>query len=248
MDIYKVVSWGTAVGLTASAPTFLHLSAIGKRDNTENPYCVANELVASEIGKRLRLPVPPACVVQDGAGQPYFACLDFNLTGITLPPIIPSMFAAAFAQAVADILVFGAYIANSDRHRGNLAADYSTPRYNVFDHSHVLFGGTHHGATGVTRLTGAEACLVIDGSLGGNRHCLINSLTDDRPMRKMIERIEGLDNYFLEDVVSAASDYGLSTSEESSLLSFLSQRRHTLRQLISNNKPSFPGIMTWSLL
>jgi hypothetical protein len=248
LDIYKVISWGTAVGLTASAPLYLHISAVGKRDNTENPYCVANELVASEVGKRLRLPVPPSCVVQDGAGVPYFACLDFNLTGITLPPILPGAFAATFGDAVADILVFDAYIGNSDRHSGNLAADYGTPRYNVFDHSHVLFGGTHHGITGIARLTAAETSLVIDQSIGGNRHCLIDVLADDRPMRRMLERIEGLDDYFLEDVVSAASDYGLSSSEASALLSFLKLRKSTLRQLIANNKLSFSGIGTWSLL
>jgi hypothetical protein len=248
MDIYRVTTCGTPVGIGVSGSTYLHLSAIGKSDSATERYCVANEMIAAEVGRRLRLPVPPFCVVQDGVGQAFFASLDFNLTGLSLPPVIPPTFAAQFPQAVADLLVFDIYIGNSDRHAGNLNADYGAGRYNVFDHSHAVFGGTHHGITGESRLGAISGALVIDGSSGGNKHCLIGTITDDHLMLEMLSRVESLEDYFLTDIVEAAFDYGLSVQEKAALLNFLMTRRHQVRQLILANKASFPSIQQWSLL
>jgi len=242
-----VVHWGQAVGIGVSNSSYLHLEAIGKSSAPGTPYCVVNEIVAAEIGRRVRLPVPPCCVAIDGQGKAFFASLSFNLTGNTLPPIIPTDFAAAFGDAVADILVFDAYICNSDRHAGNLTADYTAPaRFNVFDHSHAVLGG--HTPVGSARLTAAQNALVIEGSIGGNRHCLIDKVTDDRWFDKMLRRIEGLEEYFITELVSEVAEYGLSSQEVTDLRAFLLARRMSVRGLISANKPAFPGIAQWSLL
>jgi len=242
-----VVNWGKAVGIGVSSSSYLHLEAIGKASAAGNPYCVVNEIVAAEIGRRVRLPVPPCCVVTDGSGKAFFASLSFNLTGNTLPPIIPAAFAAAFGDAIADILVFDAYICNSDRHSGNLAADYTAPaRFNVFDHSHAVLGG--HNPMGSGRLVAMRTALVIDGRMGGNRHCLIDHITDDRWLDKMLKRIEGLDAYFIRELVSDVAEYGLGAQEVTDLTNFFLTRRGSLRGLISANKLAFPSIAQWSLL
>jgi hypothetical protein len=171
VDIYKVVNWGQSVGIGVSNSSYLHLEAVGKASTAGAPYCVVNEIVAAEIGRRVRLPVPPCCVVTDGQGKAFFASLSFNLTGNTLPPIIPNDFAVVFGDAIANIVVFDAYICNSDRHTRNLTADYTPPaRFNVFDHSHAVLGG--HNPMGSARLVAMQAALVMDGSIGGNRHCV----------------------------------------------------------------------------
>jgi hypothetical protein len=247
VDTYKVVNWGLPVGIGVSNSSYLHLEAVGKASTTALPYCVANEIVAAEVGRRVRLPIPPCCVVVDGTGKAFFASLSFNLTGNALPPIIPANFAAAFGNAVADILVFDIFICNSDRHAGNLTADYAAPaRFNVFDHSHAVLGG--NPPVGSARLTAMQNALVIDGRVGGNRHCLIDLVTDDRAFDKMLRRIEGLDDYFITELVSDVSDYGLSAQEVTDLTAFLMARRALVRGLISNNKPAFTGIAQWSLL
>lgn len=242
-----MVNWGLPVGIGVSNSSYLHLEAIGKSSSAGFPYCVVNEIVAAEIGRRVRIPVPPCCVVVDGTGKAFFASLSFNLTGNSLPPIIPNNFAATFGHAVADILVFDIFICNSDRHAGNLTADYTAPaRFNVFDHSHAVLGG--NPPVGSARLTAMQNALVIDGGIGGNRHCLIDQITDDRPFERMLERIEHLEDYFINELVGDVADYGLSAQEASDLTAFLLGRRTLVRNLIANNKAAFPGITQWSLL
>jgi hypothetical protein len=43
----------------------LHLAAVDKANNAHNPYYIINEVVAAEIGRRIRLPVPPSCAVEE---------------------------------------------------------------------------------------------------------------------------------------------------------------------------------------
>jgi hypothetical protein len=240
MDKYKVMSWGPAVGLGVTQSKHLHLAAIGKKNDANNPYYIINEVVAAEIGRRLRIPVPPSCVVQDEEGNPFFASLNFNLTGDTLPPIIPATFRDTFPGKCAEIVVFDSYIANPDRHPGNLSADYAAPaRFNIFDHSHALLGS---GPAGVARLPG----LVDDLGIGG--HCLKDVISDDRQFGSMLERVEALEEYFIRDVIGDVSEYGLNQAEGDQLIAFLLARRGRVRGLMSANKASFPGIQQWSLL
>lgn len=247
MDPYKVVTWGAPVGIGVSGSLHLHLSAIGKTDTADGPFCVCNEVIAAEIAHRLRLPVPPFCVVEDNTNQPFFASLDFNLTGLSLPPIFPQDFASNFPNAVADLLVFDTYICNSDRHTGNLSVDYSAGRYNVFDHSHAVLGASHYATPGLPWLALAANSLVMDGTIGGNRHCLLDFLTSSQALIPMIERIESLDDYFLEDVVAAVGDYGVDGPTQAGLLAFLQGRRSGLRALLNANRASFTQVMFWSL-
>jgi hypothetical protein len=84
MDTYKVVTWGVPVGIGVSQSSYLHIEAIGKKNLPAAPYCVANEIIAAEIGRRLRVPVPPCCVVVDGSGTAHFASLSFRACNKTL--------------------------------------------------------------------------------------------------------------------------------------------------------------------
>ena len=237
-----MVQWGTPVGVGASQSIHIHLAAIAKGNLPQAQFCVANEIVAAEIGRRLRLPIPPCCVVVDANGKPNFCSLNFNLTGNSLPPIIPVNFAATFPDALADILVFDSYICNTDRHVQNLTMDPGPPpRYNLFDHSHALLGGS--GVMGTGRLTAMQNSLAIAGN-----HCLIQQIKEDRSFGRMLERIESLEEYFLTDLVGSMADYGLNAQEVNNLTDFLVNRKSMIRDLIKNTKTAFPGINQWSLL
>jgi hypothetical protein len=76
----------------------------------------------------------------------HFASLNFNLTGGSLPPVIPTKFYTEFEADTGALIVFDAYVANSDRHAGNLSADYSSHCFNVFDRI-FLRGLTPHFLT-----------------------------------------------------------------------------------------------------
>ena len=246
MQIFRATHFGAAVGIGVSGAVYLGISAIGKANTPSNPYVLANEIISAEIGRYLRLPIPPCCVVSSPTGADHFASLDFNLTGNSLPPIIPPNFYAAFRDYVGLIVMFDAYIANSDRHNGNLSADYVAQRFNIFDHSHVLFSGTQ--PSGIQRLQLARAALVIDASLGGNRHCLLDRLEDESQLLPAISKIAAIPDWFLDDIIEEASLYGLNSAEKSEVCSFLKTRRGMIGDIVSANKAAFRGIRDWSTL
>ena len=250
MDGFRVEYWGQAVGQGVSGARFVNVSAVGKTNTEVDPYFVANELVASELGRILRLPVPPGFVIVDAEGDPHFASLDFNLTGDTLPPIIPDNFSAAFTTQLGAILTYDILIANSDRHTSNLSADYSSnpPRFNLFDHSHSLLGGSHHGDIGIARLNQVEDAVVIDGGFGGSLHVLVEKIDDENLFFEWISRIEAIPDYFIREVVNEAAEYGLNGAESGRLIQFLLDRKNKVKDLISQNKPVFSSITEWSAL
>jgi len=197
-------------------------------------------VISAEVGRRLRLPVPPSCTVQDAEGKPFFASLNFLLTGDSLPPIVPDQFFQTFGEQCCDIVVFDAYIANPDRHPANLSADYADqPRFNLFDHSHALLGPGRDVAAKL---------LALENDIGLGGHCLKGVLRDDRPFEKMLSRVEHLEDYFIRDVVSDIQEYGLNDDEVTLLTTFLLNRRQKVRELIAGNKHQFPAIAQWSLL
>jgi hypothetical protein len=250
MEIYRVTAWGSLVNIGVTGASFVDVSAICKTNSLPlDPYFVANELIAAELGRVLRLPVPPGFAVVDGNQTPHFASLDFNLTGVSLPPILPDQFAATFQTYIGAILVFDIFICNSDRHAANLSADYNNPpRFNIYDHSHSLLGGHHHGVIGEARLAAAVNALVIDGGIGGNSHVLRNQIRDDNLFTEYLNRLTSIPEYYIRETVREAAQFGLSQAESRALQDFLVARRQLVGPLISQNKAAFPEIVNWRIL
>jgi hypothetical protein len=176
--------------------------------------------------------------------------LDFNLTGLALPPIIPGQFYSTFPRQSAAIVAFDVYIANPDRHAKNLCADYSSSpaRFNLFDHSHALLGSTAgEGPIGEERLSVAENSLGIEAMLGGKGHCLASRLTEDEYFIETLKRIADLPDYLLDDVVESASILGVSPVLANRLLQFLRRRRRRVSHLILGDKEAFSGVRQWRL-
>jgi hypothetical protein len=244
MGVYHVSAWGQPVGIGATQAVHAQVSAICKKNGAQTPYWVANELVAVELGRILRLPIPPGFIILDTNQTAYYASLNFNLTGVALPPIIPANFITSFHGEIGAILVFDIFIANLDRHPGNLSADYNgnPPSYNLFDHSHCLLGSGAPG-TGVASLTAAANSIVI-----APNHALIGGIQNEALLVQAVERVESIPDYFIPSVVREAAQYGLTPVEENELSTFLQQRRNQLRHLIASNKAAFPGVAQWSVL
>jgi hypothetical protein len=243
MAVYRVTSWGQPIGIGATGAIYAHVSAICKKNGPQNPYYVANELVAAELGRLLRLPVPPGFMVLDSNQTPYYASLDFNLTGVALPPVIAGNFIPTFKGSLGAILTFDILIANPDRHPQNMSADYgNSPRFNLFDHSHSLLGAGAPG-TGVPCLQGAQNSIVINAN-----HAIISGIDNEGLFLPALDRVESVPDFFIADVVQEAANYGLTASEANELTTFLQQRKSRVRTLISANKGLFPAIAHWSVL
>ena len=139
---YRVLTYGKQLGIGVAGSQYITIQAVAKENSPSAPYCVPNELICGELGRLLRLPVPPMGIVTSATHQPMIASLDFNLTGNSLPPVDVVKCENELSELSAGLLIFDIWIANCDRHRKNFSVDFLTkpPQMNVFDHSHALLG------------------------------------------------------------------------------------------------------------
>lgn len=226
------------------------IPGVAKKNCTKAPYCVPNEVVCGEIGRYLGLPVPPAGVSYPPKGNDlFYASLDFNLTGNTLPPVNVTKCVNALPEESTGVLLFDILIANADRHGRNLSVDFlpKPPRMNVFDHGHALFGSV--SGQGVARLAKLRDRLGISAGsrTAGNRHCLLDQVSTDAHFGHWIDRIRQIPDYAIEDLCAELPGLGCAEAEASAAVDFLKYRRVRLSQIIEDNKLEFTGIRSWRL-
>lgn len=180
---------GFDVGIDGQGKGRGYATAWHKAEWSQSPYSVFNELICGELGRFIRLPVPPFAVTYHEAdgSKPLFSSLDFNNTRDTLPPIIPESCVERVLPLCAGILVFDIFIANRDRHDENLLADNADrPKaMHVFDHDQALLGGSPaYPFSGIERLEKTVDRLGITGSsiTGGHPHVFLPLITTCKPM------------------------------------------------------------------
>ena len=200
-------------------------------------------MICGEIGRFLRLPVPPCGVVYASDIDPsyWFASLDFNLVGEALPPVDPADCVKRLTDMATGIIVFDLLVGNPDRHVENISMDAlgKPPSLNLFDHGVALFGSVEGEAERV--LLDRRDKFVI------GRHCLIRHLPGSGHFMKWTERVALLPDYFIDDICNETVSLGVQKAEARAAADFLKHRRGTIRHLIRSNQASFPGIMDWSL-
>ncbi len=251
---YRIAGMGTAVGMGISNSRYLNIASVGKMNSDDVPYCLANEYICSQIGRFLYLPIPPGIIVHSPSAPvtKWFASLNFNQEGATLPPIIdPEDYVQQFPKLSVGLLLFDILVANADRHAGNLAVDTSRkpPTPYVFDHGHALFGDKP--GDGVIRIKELRDRIGISGGTvtGLNRHCLIDFLPSDDYFVEWFLRIESIPDFFIKEVCHEALHIGtgITKSEAEEAITFLMYRRRMMREIIRNHRAEFLSIMQWDL-
>ena len=232
---YKIAEWGPAVGEGVSGARLVNVNAVAKTYSGAEPNIVANELIAARLGQALLLPIPPAFIIQDEDGKPWFTSLNFNLAGEPLPPVRPEDVVGALPGLCAGVVLFDIWIMNPDRHRRNLAHDRSTNRLEIFDHSRALMplgGDQRHFATA------HKDDLAITAPVG--THCLAPRLVDGTAFGLWFTRIRSIPDFHIRDVLEAAVDVGLRPDNVDFFQDFLMQRREDLPKLIEAHQDAFP--------
>ncbi len=123
------------------------------RGSSKNPYLLANEWICSSLGTLLRLPIPPFALMRKAAvSQRYFASLDFGTKEVLPSDMDPKRLCECLPQLATGVVIFDIFIANPDRHEGNLKTDDPDQPtvIQLFDHDHALFG--HEKGQGPDRL------------------------------------------------------------------------------------------------
>ena len=243
----SIAMLGSPVNEGSSGPVRGQLNAILK-SNTVSRYCVPNEFICSEIGRFLGLPIPPCgiCYIKPKTKDDpahWFASLNFNLTGVDLPPIDVNQCCSLCSFEAVGVVLFDILIGNCDRHENNLSLDLSRPipQLSVFDHDRALFGGGID--SGQSRLERDIEDFIV------GYHCLIGAIENDDHFAAWCERIEGLPNYLIDQVCTATVPLELiSASEANTAKRFLKQRKSKLKDLIYSNKGDFAGIKSWHLI
>lgn len=249
---YVLKSLGKQVGVGVAGTQHATLVAFAK-DNSALPYCIPNEYICAELGRFLRLPIPPTAIVQEVGKDPLFASLSFDFKGNTLPPVVPQRCVQEAPHLATGLLLFDIWVANCDRHVKNFEVDYSTApvSMNIFDHGHALFG--YVAGQGEARLTTLMDRLGISvnpynpAQSGSHRHCLIDVLPTQDHFAPWIERIKATPDFFIESVCQDALPYGISEQEKDIAVRFLKHRRSTLEQLIDGHRNEFKAINSWPL-
>jgi len=117
MDPVGGVSGGYLVSIYAVA-----------KPNGPGPYCVPNEYICGRLGLFVGLPVPPGGIVTIDS-KPWYASMNFNLNGVSLPPVDIPECLRQLPRLSAGLLLFDILVMNADRHRGNFAVDFAeTPQ------------------------------------------------------------------------------------------------------------------------
>lgn len=252
--IYRIESIGRQLGIGVAGSRYVYLSAVAKENSaTAAPYCIPNELICGELGRFLRLPVPPVGIVTQASSGPLFASLDFNLTGNSLPPVNAMNCVRVLPSLSAGLLLFDIWVANCDRHAENFSVDFygTPPQMNIFDHSHALFG--YAAGQGETRLTTLRDRLGISWTTnnpidsGKHRHCLLDAVNDDYYFDHWLTRIRATPDFYIEEVCEDARPYGLTAQEAAAAIDFLKARRDNMKDIIRNNQSEFSAIQAWRL-
>lgn len=205
------------------------------------PYDVANEYICGELGRLLRLPIPPAFIAEL-SGEPVFCSVGFNIHGENVPPIDAAAAVAAHPDLCTGCIVFDVWTINSDRHRKNIAYQAARPPHNlnIFDHSHSLFRGGPEWLHENTDQLGIEG-------LQYNRHCLLDSLDTATYIQKWIRRVETIPEDVVREVMTDAKGLGLPPHLAETGAQFLLARRKRLHELISAHRGQFTSVSDWGL-
>ena len=240
--IYSVERWNDPVGRGVTGTQHVTLGGYAKVNTPKFPFCVANEFLASRIGVRLGITVPPGTLVQaQGTAEVGWVTLTF---GDDLPPVRPAEIVTDIPSPAAGLIVFDTFILNNDRHTRNLAYRPSQKRMEVFDHSHSLFGS----GTGdlETRLQSCRDRLVIDGTaIGGRRHCLLDRVDDPNEILGWAEKLvrEVHEEFITESCRDVAlNSLGPTDEQCDRMAEFLISRREQLVEVIRSEKSEFRSI------
>ena len=98
--------------------------SIGKHNQFESPYCIANEYIASSIGHYLRLPIPPCAITRKTpVSRPMFTCMRYLSLDSSPPDADALPLWELHPLLVTGITLFDILICNPDRNDSNVLMD-----------------------------------------------------------------------------------------------------------------------------
>jgi len=221
----------------------------GRENSDESPYLLSNEWICSNIGRLLGLPIPPFALMRRH-GKGMFVSWMYGSGSVTPDDVLPDVCFQQMPEVCTGILLFDVFVANPDRHRGNLKVDdpHRPTRVEVIDHDRSMFGSSPgQGAARLERLWDRL------GTSGGSQtaeteNCLMEVASSSDYFETWLQKIMTIPDWFLDDVCEEAMGIPATRDEVDVAKAFLKDRKRRLRELLKGHKNQFPGIRQWRLL
>jgi len=198
--------------------------AVAKRNSLGAPHLVANEFICGRLAMLMGLPVPPGAMAKLDDGGLAYVSLRFGPRGERPPPVAPAELVADHPELALRIVAFDCWVANTDRHEGNLIylkAPGSRPM--IFDHDKALMAGL-----GKERLERVRDEAILDG-------CLVEHLRASKGGRaKAAEHCRWIADNLLEGVCDEAFGAGaVSEDDRDAVVDFLRVRATSLLTMLN---------------
>jgi hypothetical protein len=225
---------------------------LGKTNNEMFPYTVANEVVASQIGKALGLNLPT--VLTHSIGNEDCALVHRVKRDPKMqqsPPATTRALANYVEENKHEVhgaIIFDLYMANNDRafgpFRRNLFLD-ADGHLLLYDNGNACFyrnRPTRGIQAGIPRLEAVEAELTAMFDMDHKENQYRQLLTNWELVREWCDRIARIPDYLIESAVSQIPANSAGQAERRRLVEFLSKRRDYLYDHIRLNVDKFPGL------
>ena len=227
----------------ASGARFFHVLAVGKANSSEYPYTVANEKIASEIGRALGLRVPEVLLYRLFGKWVAFSCFIEQTESGETPPSGSALQIQSYYQTHPEelhgMVLFDIFIGNNDRKTDNLVLG-EDGIVRLIDHANSLFyRPTSSSKAGVARLEAIQNDL---SAMFDKRHWFLDALESWEIIDEWCRRIEALPEYFIHSTINNLPVSVLSDVERRSAIEFLTARRHLMRGIIEDNLSLFPTL------
>lgn len=206
-----------------------------------HPYVAANELVAGELAQMLGLPVLNFRVLT--MADKLFFGSTWMPKGTFYPQIDRDSFGRCDNRDVAHgIVVFDAWVRNSDRHHENLIVRVTRQSVTSAERHHLLLNDHSHC---LVRPDEAADSLTsfVDEPVDG--FCLLDfvreAVTDPVRLRDWIRRVMQISGSAIAEIVDSVPEPLLSSRDRAPYVSFLMARAARLASLFDAAKGSFPA-------
>lgn len=224
---YKIWAKGGVVGDGVTGASYMGVSAVAKPATETYPNLIVNEIICAHLARILLLPIPPGFVVQSESDR-FFASLNFNLAGESLPPVNPQKLIESDASLATGIVVFDSLVMNSDRHNKNIAFDSSNGAIEIFDHSHALLASMKEDRFN-------EHFSEMSDKVCIDNHCLSKFLDDWSLFESWFEKVQQIPDFYIKEAIQAAQPDHISAKAATELENFLLTRRNNLKEIFTTN-------------
>lgn len=227
----------------ASGARAFYVLTVGKSNSPEYPYCVANEKIASELGRAIGLRIPEV-LLYPVAGD-WFAFSHFirqTESGETVPEWTAADIAAFFRENPVELhgmICFDLFVCNNDRKTDNLISGEDKKVW-LIDHANALFYRPTVGVEpGIPRLLSVESDLT---RMLDKPHRFVEALNSWEHIGTWCNRISQIPSHFAQSVIENLPRGILTKEEREYLFEFLEHRKNGMRDIIERNLTLFPEL------